>query len=287
MVSLTVTNGGISFGVERPAGEHILRDGSHDQIVDALERNWRASVGAFGLAPSTTVHDGDELFWFVTGVQDGALNSIMYANLASHRVDAAVAERARLREVYDVPMNWLVGPTSRPHDLGERLLVRGLRYLADLTPMTISLDTLPESGPRPVPGLTIERVDDLTTLETWIDAERRGFELDGALADGFAALRRGMGVRHDLPLYHLLGRLDGTAVGTSSFLLAGGIIGIHDVSTVPEARRRGVGMAMTLAALRAGQALGYEIAFLNPSPMGKPLYRRIGFEERCVCRVYG
>ena len=270
----------------RPADPGILRDHSHDAIVEALERNWRASVGAFGLAPGTTVRDDDEMFWFVTGLPDGALNSIMYANLAPDRIDDAIMERVRLHETYGVPIDWLVGPTSRPLDLGERLQARGLRYLADLTPMTIALDSIQDTVV-PVPGLTIERVTDAATLETWIAVEQRGFEMDATLADGFGALRRGMGVGHGVPLYHLLGRLDGEPVGTSSYLLAGGIVGIHDVATVPEARRRGVGMALTLAALREGRALGYEIAFLNPSPMGRPLYRKIGFEERCTCRVYG
>jgi GNAT superfamily N-acetyltransferase len=276
----------MSDAAKRPTDAGVLRDHSHDAIVEALERNWRASVGAFGLASGTTVRDDDEMFWFVTGLPDGALNSIMYANFAPDRVDVGIAERTRLHDTYGVPINWLVGPMSRPFDLGERLQMRGLRYLADLTPMTITLDAVTDDVP-PVPGLTVERVADAAALEAWIDAERRGFEMDSALADGFGALRRGMGVGHGLPLYHLLGRLDGEPVGTSSYLLAGGIVGIHDVSTVPEARRRGVGMALTRAALREGQALGYEIAFLNPSPMGRPLYRKIGFEERCICRVYG
>src|SRR5689334_169932 len=93
----------------RPADARILRDHSHEAIVDALERNWRASVGAFGLAPGTTVRDDDEMFWFVTGLPDGALNSIMYANFTPDRVDAGIAERIRLHETYGVPINWLVG----------------------------------------------------------------------------------------------------------------------------------------------------------------------------------
>ena len=88
-------------------------------------------------------------------------------------------------------------------------------------------------------------------------------------------------------LRFLLGRLNGEPVATSSLLLAGGIVGIYDVSTAPEARGRGIGTAMTAAAVETARAHGYEIAFLQPSAMGKPLYHRVGFRECCICHVYG
>src|SRR4051794_19309154 len=66
-------------GIGRQA---ILRDASPDAVVEGVERNWRACVGAFGLAPSTMIRDDDELFWYVTGLPDASFNSVMYANLA-------------------------------------------------------------------------------------------------------------------------------------------------------------------------------------------------------------
>src|SRR5262249_47395823 len=154
---------------------------------------------------------------------------------------------------YGVPMGWLVGPASRPADLPARLQARGLQHRVTLTPMTLALASV-QAEPVPVPGLTIERVTDAAGLAAWIVAEGRGFQSTGALGRGLAALRRGMGVGHGLPLYHLLGRLDGRPVATASLLLAAGIVGIFDVSTVPEARQRGIGTAMTVAALQAGRA---------------------------------
>jgi ribosomal protein S18 acetylase RimI-like enzyme len=271
----------------RGADERIVRgDAAPETIVEAVDRNWRASVRAFGLAPTTVVHDDDEMFWYVTGLPDASFNSIMYANLAPERVDAAVDELFRLRETYDVSMGWLVGPTSRPLDLGRRLRARGLIRRVSLTPMTLSLAVI-QTEPVSVPGLTIERVADAAVLDEWIIAEGLGFQSTGALGRGLANLRRGMGVGHEYPLTHLLGRLDGRPVATATVLLAGGIAGIFDVSTVPEARQRGLGTAMTVAALQFGRAHGYEIAFLQPSAMGRHLYERLGFRECCVCPVYG
>jgi GNAT superfamily N-acetyltransferase len=262
----------------------VLRDTSDDAVTVAIDLNWRASSRAFGLARSTVIRDDDELFWYVTGLPTAAFNSVMYANLAPERIDAAIAELRALRVTHGVPIGWLVGPTSRPTDLGAQLQARGLRHTVDLTPMTIPLATLP--AVEPVPGLSVERVEDQGTYEAWIDAERRGFASDDDAEAGLPALRLEMGIGHRFPLHHFLGRLNGAPVATASLLPAGGIAGIYDVSTVPTARRRGIGTAMTVTALQEARALGYEIAFLQPSAMGRPLYERLGFRQRCVCSVY-
>jgi hypothetical protein len=264
----------------------VLRGGSADDVIAAVEANWRACVSAFGLAPSVSIRDDRELFWFLTGLPDPAFNSIMYANLGPGRIDAAVAEIHSLRAAHGVPMNWLIGPTSRPTDLAAHLLARGFEHRVDLTPMTRSLvSPLPEVDP--VAGFTIERVVDHAALAEWIDAEQRGFEMEGVMADGLAAMRRGMGLWPRIPTRYFLGRLDGEPVATGSLLLAGGIAGIYDISTVPWARRRGIGAVMTATMLQEARALGFETAFLQPSEMGEPLYRRLGFRVCCVCSVYG
>ena len=50
------------------------------------------------------------------------------------------------------------------------------------------------------------------------------------------------------------------------------------VATVPHARRRGLGDALTRIAARAGFEMSADAAWLGASVMGAGLYRRIGFE---------
>jgi ribosomal protein S18 acetylase RimI-like enzyme len=54
---------------------------------------------------------------------------------------------------------------------------------------------------------------------------------------------------------------------------------ISNVATLPEARNRGLGRAVTLAAMHAGAEAGATIAVLESSEMGLNVYRRLGFEE--------
>lgn len=80
------------------------------------------------------------------------------------------------------------------------------------------------------------------------------------------------------PSYALwVGCLDGVPVATSIAYYTAGVVGIYNVGTRPDVRRRGVGWAMTSVALASGVARGCEVAVLQGSGMGAPLYAAHGF----------
>jgi GNAT superfamily N-acetyltransferase len=56
-----------------------------------------------------------------------------------------------------------------------------------------------------------------------------------------------------------------------------GLAAILGVGTVPPARGRGLGTAITAAALREAAAMGARGAFLEPTPQAGALYDRLGF----------
>lgn len=72
--------------------------------------------------------------------------------------------------------------------------------------------------------------------------------------------------------------LDGRPAAIAMTIVSHGVAGIYWVGTGNDARGRGLGWAVTAAAVEAGFDLGAEIASLQASPMGEPLYRGMGFE---------
>ncbi len=77
----------------------------------------------------------------------------------------------------------------------------------------------------------------------------------------------------------LLGELDGVAVTTSMAVVTGDLVGVYNVQVQPEFRRRGLGRAMTAAALEAGRRRGAGKASLQATAMGEPLYLAMGFRS--------
>jgi hypothetical protein len=84
-----------------------------------------------------------------------------------------------------------------------------------------------------------------------------------------------------------LGHLDGEPVACASVYLAEGIGMVGWVGALPGARGRGLAAACTVWATNRAFAMGAEAAALQASPMGEPIYARLGYEELFAYRLLG
>jgi ribosomal protein S18 acetylase RimI-like enzyme len=94
------------------------------------------------------------------------------------------------------------------------------------------------------------------------------------------------GIGDAAPWRNYLGRFNGEPVAASTLACAAGVAGIYNVVTLPAARGRGIGSAMTLAPLRDARAIGYRVGVLQSSALGVSVYRRIGFQSYCTIERY-
>jgi GNAT superfamily N-acetyltransferase len=83
-----------------------------------------------------------------------------------------------------------------------------------------------------------------------------------------------------------LAHLDGRPAGISMTIVSHGVAGIYWVGATEEARGKGLGRAVTAAAMSAGLEMGATSASLQASPMGESLYRQMGFETIYDYRLY-
>ena len=74
-----------------------------------------------------------------------------------------------------------------------------------------------------------------------------------------------------------VGRLDGTPAGYSIAIRSGDVSGVYNVGVASAARRRGVGTAVTWAAVEAGRAWGCDTAVLQSTEMAVSMYGAMGF----------
>ncbi|HEX6443764.1 MAG TPA: GNAT family N-acetyltransferase [Streptosporangiales bacterium] len=86
--------------------------------------------------------------------------------------------------------------------------------------------------------------------------------------------------RADPAAFHILiARLDGENAATGAAFYLGDDCGIYNVGTIPHARRRGLGTALTAALLYDAAARGCRTASLQSTPMAERVYAAVGFRD--------
>jgi len=256
-----------------------------DEPAAALDANFGALLAWYASWPGGQIARTDDLQLTSSGVRFRAINAAALVDLApataSRRIEQAVAWLSARGDRW----RWLVGSTSRPTDLEERLLASGLSRIGDSPGMALDLRGWQVGAPMPE-GVTIELVVDEAGLSRWREVQRRGLGLDDESAEAWWVAHRRPGFDPGLPLRNWVASLDGAPVAAAALFVGAGVAGIYNVVTVPEARGRGIGRAVTAAALDAGAAQGLPVAVLGASEMGYPVYRRLGFRDVSRLRSY-
>ncbi|MEX1169838.1 MAG: GNAT family N-acetyltransferase [Chloroflexota bacterium] len=250
------------------------------EVVDASSRvfaelNQRVP-GFDGLvAPDITVAS--------IGLPVARVNSASAARFSAATVDARIDDVVAWFEERQVPFVWRLGPSDQPINLGDRLLAKGFTLDPDEMPgMAAPLVDLP-AVELPA-GTVIEVVRDAIAFREWLDTMVAGFGMPPKIGDAYMAFAT-LGFGDDLPTRGLLVRVEGRPVATALGVLAGKGIVIVNVATVPDERGRGIGRAVTLAAMHLGAEAGAQVAVLQSTEMGHGVYRRLGFEEYGRYRV--
>jgi ribosomal protein S18 acetylase RimI-like enzyme len=222
--------------------------------------------------PGGWVADACGLTCMATGSRSPSFNlAISGANL----LDPRAALDGALDRYRDAELPWLLKLLP---DLDHALVAyaqrRGVAF--DEEPVYgISIRPWAVQAPRATASLSI-----VTVGEATIDDAVRCF------ADAFDAdpedVRRELGPNLlTIPSFTVfIGYVSGEPVATSMLATTRSVrlAGVYSVATRPAHRGRGFGTALTAAALVEARARGYDTAVLEPSPMGAPMYRQMGFE---------
>lgn len=262
---------------------NVLREFSLPEVIKANEENiaggYRTLYSGWDEARS---HAGEDVVWGLTRIPSPMINNATRVRIQEEQADnalEAIIEEANARHV---PMRWWLGPGTQPADTGKRLEKRGFSHV-QLVGMAIELSRM--EAPSAGPGLYVERVRDSSQLENWCKVLSAGFSVPQNAADALGRAFEVVGLdARDWSLY--LAYLDCEPVTASSMYMGDGVAGIYNVATLPEARGKGAGLAVSYMPLRTAHQAGYQIGILQSSRLGYSVYRRLGFEDICTFNLY-
>jgi GNAT superfamily N-acetyltransferase len=261
------------MNTEQPfAWQFLGEQPTHDQLLQAMVDNTCQWV--IRCTNSDTLgevqQEGGVTWVYAPGPEGDA--AILFPRLtlqeASRQLDVVMHYFRQHRPERDM-LCWSLDPTE-PADLEVRLLARGFEWNWQPHWMWCALQNIDAAIER-APGLHIEIVEQ---VPLW-DVE----DLPYYSPSTAAQLHRTTQQEPRL-VWHFAAWLNGHVVGQSRLNLTTGelgVAGIFDVSVVPEARNKGIGKALTLAACQLARSLGCRHALLNASSMGEPVYRKLGF----------
>jgi GNAT superfamily N-acetyltransferase len=271
----------------------ILSEATDEQLGLAVQEN------LFELFRSMAINLGgdlEETAWFSRHFSfptNPMFKGVWNTRLAEDEIDDSIQETIDWFKSRAAPyFFWWTGPTTTPGILGKYLQRYGMLDMAEQQQelaaglhqtglgapgMVADLGSMNETVLAQVPqGFLIEEVRDEAALYDFKHVFVETYEIPEYTGQAWvdATLKIGIG---QTPWKMYVGRLNGQAVATNMLFNGAGVASVYGVATVPAARGKGIGAAITLKPLLEARKLGYHYAVLFSSEMGVRVYERIGF----------
>ena len=238
----------------------------------------------YGRGPGARMHETADLVWFSTACASPAGNRVLLARSNHDDNSLDLGEIDRLAATERKHFQWLVLRESEPDDLERHLKTRRAQRIGEVPGMVADTASVPSEAE--IAGFRIERVEGVSQQRLWARLAAAASGWDEAAAAEFERLEASFGPAVYETRPRFIGYLDDKPVATSAMVLAAGVAGLYAVATLPMARRRGIGAEMTVAPLRTIDAGSWPHATLQASPVGLPIYERLGFRPICRFDLY-
>jgi GNAT superfamily N-acetyltransferase len=241
------------------------------ELVDEAVNAWYGALKAFALLqPEGLFQEGERgTKLLVTGVRLAFLNGVFSS---ARRPDAgAIIALLPARETFGLPWSIQVRGDQPSPTIVSLATESGRNRQVSLPFMIRQFEKAPQyevdSDSLHVRRATIE---DCSTYQVTMAA---GFEGPAELFSPFSSLS----VLGAPRMMAWLAEEKGIAVGTGFGVLIGNWVGIFNIATHPDYRRRGYGRAMIKTVLQDAYSAGARAAFLHGTPTGTLLYESMGF----------
>jgi GNAT superfamily N-acetyltransferase len=219
----------------------------------------------------------DDLILVDSGQPCDTFNFICRARLNPANAPARIQYALRFFAESGHPFSWWLGPGATPDNIPALLVEAGLNAAESELAMALDMSQL-RQGPLP-DNVIIERVRTPEQLEILACLSAANWSPPDQEVVRFYRRAASHLLGGDAPQWFYLGRYQGEPVATAELTVGGGVVGLYNIFTRPDARGRGVGSAMTVQPLLDARAAGHTTAILQASAAGQSLYSRLGFRS--------
>jgi N-acetylglutamate synthase len=248
-------------------------------MTDDADRAAKALIAAFRLLAASLpgMHEqqvAPGVISLMSGLPLATLNGVFTDAV---RPDVTELDRAAAR-VAGLPLPWSIQFRGEPEPAASRVAAR--YGLTDRT--TSPLMVYHPASDRPAPSALASARASAAARVVVADAGDQA-EYAAALAAGFEAPPEIMAPYSSPEAFALpgavpyLAREDGQVVAVGFGVFGERIAGVFNIATVPAYRGRGYGRALTSRIVADGVARGADLAYLQSSEDGYPLYQSMGF----------
>jgi ribosomal protein S18 acetylase RimI-like enzyme len=271
----------------------ILTDTTEDQLGLAVQENLFDLFRAMAANLGGELEETDTLHRHFSLPTNPMFKGIWSTRHSEEGIDDSIQETIDWFKARKAPyFFWWTGPGTTPSNLGKHLQRHGLLDMAEQQQelaaglhqtglgapgMVADLGSMNEAVLDRVPaGFLIEEVRDEPTLYDFkhVFVETYGIPEYTGEAWVNATLQIGIG---KTPWRMYVGYLNDQPVATNMLFNGAGVASVYAVATIPAARGRGIGAAITLKPLLEAREMGYRYGVLFSSEMGVRVYERIGF----------
>ncbi|HWO16458.1 MAG TPA: GNAT family N-acetyltransferase [Solirubrobacterales bacterium] len=169
---------------------------------------------------------------------------------------------------------WVRGGQPEDEDLIAAAEAADLAAVYEMPEMI--LDSPPKREPTPQ-GVEVRRLSTVAEATDFLKVATASYADIGFPPEIFASYTENAGLLAPNAAV-FTAYLDDEPVAIAATFASHRVAGIYWVGTLKSARGRGLARKMTAMAVEAGLELGADIASLQASPMGKPIYAAMGFE---------
>lgn len=247
---------------------------SSQPFTEAIEENLFEYFRYLGRKTETALTIDPSIAGYVSRIAFSVMNGIFCRRQIS---DDLIEKTFTLLKSQGTPFTWWVGSDEPSASWRKLCDVHGVTIgITQLTGMAVDLSD-GDYGTATPDNFSVSPIRDEEMLARWMKVAMTGFNIPSEYERACFEFFAGTGFGDSLRYY--IGMLDGTPVAVSQLFVCSNIAGIYWVATVPEARNRGFGVAITRAPLRDAAAMGCRIGILHSSTSGFGVYRRLGFND--------